>query len=127
MTAEVWFRHRLNSGDLGKLIHRNGADFIELDRPGENLRPYRPSEWIPEKPPSILYPGAPARVAFEADKALCAALNMHLVARKEWLSMSEAARIAWTKNGPKNAEPPNVEIRVKMYETILALLEPLTR
>jgi hypothetical protein len=99
------------TGNLGWLVRRDGHDMIRLDRPQEEiLFPFSAGEWELEDRPRALGPGVAARIAFEAYKALCHVTGKPNRAKMEWHTMSEQARIDFTKKGPKN--PTELESRL---------------
>jgi hypothetical protein len=122
-----FFRHRMYGGDVGWKARRGGREVIILNRPNENPRPYYAHDWIPERPPALLTLAGCAKITFEADKALCVGLCMYERARRDWLNMTEPARIAWMKHGPAKAEEKHRDVRVALYRAIMEKLEPLTR
>jgi hypothetical protein len=64
------------------------------------LRAWVPGNWTPEVVRRELSKFAIARVAFEADKALCKELGLHGVARRIWDKLTDAQRQAFVKDGP---------------------------
>ena len=115
-------RHTL-TGQLGYLVKRSGKLMVREDRPQQEiLRKYSPEEWVDEEQVLPLAKIHAARVAFEADKALCSALSMHQHARKEWMKLSEQERHRWMATGP--VEPLS---RSALYRSVMAALAPYVR
>lgn len=110
-----WYRET-SSGQLGYRVRRGGRDRIRLDRGSEEiLRAFTPGEWSPEKERRPLMAFHLARVAFEADRALCSNIGLPENARKEWSSLSEDQKKAWLTVGPTK-DP----MRKRLYESIQA-------
>lgn len=111
-------------GERGYLIHREGVDYIKLDRPNEEvLRHYNNGQqWVPDVERRPLSKGQIAKVCFEADRELCRALGMYDQTRKDWLDLSDKLRIAWMNDGPQKTPE-----RKALWSAIQMILEPLTR
>jgi hypothetical protein len=121
-SARKLVRHR-QSGDLGYLVKRSGKLMVRLDRPAQEiLRKYSTDEWADEEQVLPLAKIHAARVAFEADKALCGALSMHKEARREWMKLPELERHRWMSVGP--AAPLS---RSALYRSVMAALAPYVR
>jgi hypothetical protein len=121
-SARKLVRHR-QSGDLGYLVKRSGKLMVRLDRPAQEiLRKYGTDEWADEEQVLPLAKIHAARVAFEADKALCGALSMHQHSRKEWMKLSEQERHRWMATGP--VEPLS---RTALYRAVMDVLKPYVR
>ncbi len=102
--ARQYFRHA-ETGDLGYLVMRDGAQKIRYDQPGmDRVVQFKAGDWIPEKDVNPLSLQALARIAFEADKALCAAIGLYAESRREWLNLRDRERIEWTNDGPSGNE-----------------------
>lgn len=114
-------RHRV-TGDLGYLVKRSGKVMVRLDRPAQEILRKHDADWIEEERQLPLAQIHVARVAFEADRALCAALSMHEHARKTWNQLSDPERHAWIAKGP--VAP--IERRA-LYRHVREALEPFTR
>lgn len=114
----LFYRH-VTTGDLGWLVRREGHDCIRLDRPAQEItRLYKEVEWIPEREHRPLTKLQLVQIAFEADKRLCFFLGKHDLARREWLSMKDEQRIAWSENGPGPGGG-----RPELFRAILKTLE----
>jgi hypothetical protein len=114
-----WFSDA-KTGDRGWLVRRDGRQYVRLDR-GENetLRPYQEHGWIPLKEVRPLTRMQLSQVAFEADRKLCFYLGLHNEARREWLSLSDEARIKWMAKGPAGGHPA----RVKLWRHVMGCLK----
>lgn len=90
------------TGDLGYFVRRDGKDCIRLDRPSEEIvKAYTgQQDWVDEQAARPISDHQMGRVCFEADRALCLALGLHGDARREWISLTDAQRIHWMKEGP---------------------------
>ena len=111
-----YYRHG-TTGDLGWLVLRDGKDWIRLDRgegADEHLRPFRRLDWIEEHEHREMSQAHIARVAFEADKALCMALGMHERGQLDWMKLSDEARIKWVDRGP----PMSHALRRRLYDSV---------
>jgi len=107
------------TGDRGFLVRMDDRDWIRMDRGAgvEDLRPYRASDWIEERETRRLSAAAVARVAFDADRALCAALGLVKESRRDWLSLSDSERIQWMNDGPPD------DPRSALRSAVIAALE----
>jgi hypothetical protein len=112
-----------DSGDLGYLVRRDGKTWIKLDRVGQEiLRPFRDGKWTAEvehRPLTRYHAGC---VTFEADKALCRALGVADLGRRDWLSLTDDKRNDWIENGPGPRDPK----RLELYEGIRSILDKMT-
>lgn len=101
---ERQFVRHVDTGELGYLVRRQGQQKVRLHNEGQEiLRAWVPGNWTPEVVRRELSKFAIARVAFEADKALCKELGLHGVARRIWDKLTEAQRMAFVKDGPTGA------------------------
>lgn len=118
----VYYRHA-TTGDLGYLVTRDGNPKIKYDLNSQDrVVPFRQGEWIPEKRHAPLTVGGVARVAYEADKALCQALGIH-GEHPDWLSLPEQKRIRFSTRGPSDGP----EIRQRLWGRTMQLLSELTK
>lgn len=109
-----FWRHTTN-GEKGYLVHREGKEYIRLDRPGDPVeRVFRPQDWLPEVEARPLSPMVRARIAWAADQELCAGLG--IAQRKDWLNLPEAHRVRWMEAGP--TEPA----RRKLYDALMSAI-----
>lgn len=119
----TYYRH-VRTGDLGYLVNREGRDYIRMDRPGDVVeRIFRVDDWLPETERRPLTPMAVAKVAFEADRALCVALGLHGDGGKVWANLPEMERVAWMQQGPPTRELS----RLKLWRAVVGQLEELTQ
>jgi len=90
-----YLRHS-TTGDLARVVQKDGELFIKPDLPGSPVYyPYtRWRDFRIEENAKKLPPGSWARVAYEADRALC---EMHPELRRqpEWLSLAPHVKAAW--------------------------------
>ena len=123
VTDRIYYRNT-TTGEKGWLVSRDGKQFMQLNRPAEEiLLPYRPTEWVPERDSRPLTRQQIAQVAFEADKKLCLFLGLHKESRRQWLSMTDEDRIEWCENGPL----PDCEsglMRTIVFGVVLESLKP---
>lgn len=120
--ARRWYRDK-QTGQLGYMVERHGREMIKLDRPAQDLvEPFNAGKWEPISSDRPVSRAQVARIAFEADRALCRMLALHGEARKEWLSLSDKDRIAWVANGPP-ADPP---LRRALHAAITGLFPNVT-
>lgn len=111
------------TGDLGYLVKRSGKLMVRLDRPNQEiLKRYSEDGWQDEETQRPLAPIHAAKVAFEADRALCAALSMHEHAKKDWSKLSDGERHKWLSQGP--VAPLE---RTALYRAVMDILKPFTR
>jgi hypothetical protein len=95
-----WVRHRI-TGQAGWIVTKDGKSYVHPDRPsGVNLVPYKKGEWLEERDRRTLTRYQIASVAFEADKALCVAMNLTAEYRP-WVSLSGDERQRWRDAGPE--------------------------
>lgn len=125
MTDRVYYRHK-TTGDRGYLLEVDGQKHIKYDRPFDpttiRFTPAEEGNWELDKHPEPFSIGQAITVVFEADRALCNILGLYGEGKRSWQSMLEKDRVKFILEGPK--EPP---IRAKVYKTLRAILEPLTR
>lgn len=122
--AREWVTHT-KEGSRGWKVKRGGRDYVKLDNPAfDHVIVYRESEWRPEHDHRPLTRWAIAKVAFEADKALCVALGQIALSKREWIDLKEEARLAWMQDGPTGSRPED-KIRRGLWARVMAELEPL--
>lgn len=115
----VHYRH-LQTGDLGYLVRRDGRSVIRLDRSQEEiLKPFSKVNWALDNEHRPMSKHQVTRIAFAADKALCACIGLHDKARKEFEDLTEGERIRWAEKGPTG----KIE-RMRMYRAVHKALEP---
>lgn len=125
MTEQRVYYRSTKDGELGWMVERDGARYIQLNRPMEEvLRFYNENEWIPETEHRPVSRAALGRVCYEADVALCRALGLHGATQKTWLDLTDKQRIAWMKRGPGEQHDA---ARRALWQAIQMVMEPLTR
>lgn len=119
-----YVRHAQN-GELGYLVEREGRQTVKLDNAGQEiLRPYVPGDWVPETVRRQLMPMAVARVAFEADKALCRELGLHQLAIRSWDKLKDGQRQDFAARGPGKAGSGP---RNRLWMAVKVILEESTK
>lgn len=109
----LYYRH-VTQGHLGYLVQKDGRDYIQFDRVGEPvLRHFKHEEWIAEAEPRPLSDIAIARIAYEADRALCRALGMPQT--KDWLNLHDDERVSFLHNGPPSAVRQGLWLAIHAY------------
>lgn len=99
----VWYTHA-TTGDRGYAVRREGRDLVRRDRPGiDDVSDPRDWKRIVDETPTFSAIQI-AQICFEADKKLCWALGQPDLAKREWLDLSEAARIKWLNEGPRTSK-----------------------
>jgi hypothetical protein len=117
-----WYRSA-QMGQRGYLVRENGVTYVRLDRNSEKLlRHFRTSEWVPELQDQPLTDLQRAEVCFNADRALCKALNLHDLARKEWLALTDGQKQEWIELGPQGDKH-----RRQMYALLQMYLKKVAR
>jgi hypothetical protein len=112
-TPRLYYRHT-RTGDLGYLVQKDGRDFIAYDRAGDPiLKVFKHGDWIAEAEPRPLSAVAIARVAYDADAALCIALG--LPKQKPWLSLLDDERIQFMQHGPPSAVRQGLYLVITAY------------
>jgi hypothetical protein len=115
----TYLRHEL-TGDLVRIVEHEGKMMIKPDLPGSPV--YYPMtrlhEFIVQEQPKRLPPGSWARVAFEADRALCE-VHPEFKRQPEWISLHPVAKAAWIERRHKF---DNV-IRLELNNLIHAFLD----
>ena len=108
-------------GQRAYLVHHDGAECLRLDRPSEELYRKLGPEWSPDAQTYLASPHQVAKVAFIADRALCAITGDHLEAKEEWINLPEKERIRFMEDGPDS-----VGIRDKLFKAITRTLKEMT-
>lgn len=124
----VYYRSSAD-GQRAYLVRRNGKDMLRLDRPMEEiLHPVSKVDgavggpWTPDVQIHPLTAHAVAKIAFVADRALCAAMGQPVLAKHaDWLSQKEQVRIDFMENGPDTGD-----VRDDLYDAIMGTLKKLT-
>lgn len=107
------------TGDRGYLVKRDGKRCIQLDRPNQEIIRRLDDNWLEEDATRPITPIAAARIYFEADKALCAALGDQEKGRSDWAKLTDAQRHLWMTEGPKRPMQ-----RAVLYKGLVKLMEP---
>jgi len=109
-----------NTGDLAYVVIHEGRVVIKPDIPGSPV--YYPAtqayNWNIELKPKKLPPGSFARVAYEADRALCE-IHPEMKKQPEWLSLPAQKKAAWIE---ARVAFDNV-LRQELYNAIIKTLE----
>lgn len=94
----------MRDGQLGRVVVMDDGKLgVRLDRGATvQIEPYHPQVWHNEDAPPKLQMMQLARVAYEADRALRVARGEY--GAKEWMSMREQDRLAWSQGGPPAAD-----------------------
>lgn len=111
-----WVRSS-NDGQLGYLVRHDGEMKVKLDRSEVILKPFNQHQWRDAEDIRALTPMQAARVAYEADRAYRLATGTQPSLAKEWISLKDEERIAWTRT-------PNDlgERRKQLREAILSVV-----
>lgn len=91
----TYLRHS-KTGDLARVVEHEGKMAIKPDLPGSPVY-YPISRYVEfniEEHPTKLPPGSWARIAYEADRALCE-LHPELKRQVEWNSLHPLTKAAW--------------------------------
>lgn len=115
--SRSWYRNAA-TGDRGYVVRRDGKAMIRLDRPHQEILKRLDETWIEEDATRPLSPIHIARICFEADRALCAALGDMQKARADWQKLTDHQRQAWITQGP--ARPAQ---RAVLYSAIRQVME----
>lgn len=100
----VYYRHN-QTGDRGYLVRREGRDAIRRDRPNIDDYTFQLGDWNKEVVEAKRFTEVQiAIIQFEADKKLCWALGLPALGKREWIDLTEKARLDWMKEGPKTPE-----------------------
>lgn len=109
----LYYRH-VREGHLGFLVQKEGRDYIQFDRVGDPvLRVFKHDDWIAEAEPRPLSEVAIAKIAYEADAALCQALG--LGKQKIWLNLHDEERVGFMRNGPPSSVRQGLYLVIHAY------------
>ncbi len=115
----TYLRHG-RTGDLARVVEHEGKMAIKPDLPGSPV--YYPisrfHEFNIEEQPKKLPPGSWARVAYEADRALCE-IHPEFKRQKDWNSVHPVEKAAWIERRYKF---DNV-LRLELYNLICDFLD----
>lgn len=119
---EVVLRH-VSEGTIGR--HVPGSDRVRVEMAGGRVvwRPYHEQQWVSQDDASMrpISPAQLARIAFEADRALCMVTGHHKEGRATWDTLFEGDRASWIESGPQGVS----EIRSELYRAIRSVLRRL--
>lgn len=122
--AREWYRHA-KEGSNGWKVYRGGRPHIKLDNArADNCLFYREQDWIADTEHRPLTKWAIAKVAFEADKALCIALGLVDKSKREWRNLRDETRQAWMDQGPRGTTPED-KVRKQFFDDVMKSLGPL--
>lgn len=109
-----------NTGDLARIIEHEGKVKIKPDIPGSPVYydAHQYYNWNVELRPKALPPGSYARVAYEADRALCE-IHPDLKKQPEWLSLEAKKKAAFIEGRVKF---DNL-LRQTLYNAVVKTLE----
>jgi hypothetical protein len=114
------FLRNKETGDLAQVVEKDNDWFIKPDLPGSPV--YYPASQAHrfniEQTPKKLPPGSFARVAYEADLALCK-IHTDLKPGKEWISLNPVHKAQWIEGNVKLDNP----LRIRLYTAIIKCLE----
>lgn len=94
----IFYRH-VRTGDRGYLYEENGKKRIRRDS-GVGDYPFNAHEWTIDRETRPLTEHVLTQTMFEADKVICRAVGLHNLAVRQWHSLTDEQRIAWSKEGP---------------------------
>lgn len=115
----TYLRHE-KTGDLARVVEHEGKMAIKPDLPGSPV--YYPMsrvhEFVVQLGPQKLPPGSWARVAYEADRALCD-IHPELKRQKEWHSVHPLEKAYWIERKYKF----DSVLRLELYNLICNFLD----
>lgn len=114
------FLRNKQTGDLARIVIHEDKAQIKPDIPGSPV--YYPinqfNNWSIELKAKKLPPGSFARVAYEADRALCE-IHPDMKKQPEWLSLHPMDKAKWIEAKVKFKEV----LRLELYNKIIQCLE----
>lgn len=115
----TYLRHA-KTGDLARVVQHEGKMAIKPDLPGSPVfyPMTRLHEFNVEEHPKKLPPGSWARVAYEADRALCE-IHPELKRQPEWNSVHPQVKAAWIE---RRFKFDNI-VRLELHNLISAFLD----
>lgn len=119
-SERVYYRRNLD-GQRAYVVRRNDEECLRLDRPGEELLSAKDNTWTVDSQSYPMTAHQAAKIAWVADKALCACVGEHQEAKKDWINTPEKERIRFMKEGPDEGN-----IRDQLYAAIMNCLKDLT-
>lgn len=116
----TWYRHAVTA-DKGFLCRVKGRTMIRYDRPNDPtaIVPYESGEWNIDREHRPMSALQTTLVAYAADQQLCRVLGLHRKV-KDFISLSDKARIAWIHRGPEKPA-----IRGELYQAVRETLRKL--
>jgi hypothetical protein len=113
-----------STGDLFKIVRDSDGLWIQRDIPNSTQRfvATQICNFVVEKRPELLPPGSMARVAYEADRALCE-VSPALPRQKEWLSLDARTKAAWVER--RVAFKDSHLLRMKLHNAVNRVLQEL--
>lgn len=115
----TYVRHK-ETGQLAQVTVHEGKVVIKPDIPGSPVY-YNAAQyynWVVELKAKELPPGSYARVAYEADRALCE-IHPDLKRQPEWLSLNAKDKAAWIEARVSFNNP----LRLELYNAVVKTLE----
>lgn len=125
-SERVYYRHR-DTGELAYLVRFGDKAKLRLNRPGELILRQLNDQWFKDEDfGAKLEPMQRAKVALEADKALCEVLGLIPLARRDWTRMNDRQRISWCHNGPEALGDPTPDaVRRQLWQKVMSVMERL--
>lgn len=118
-SERTYYRSR-EDGQRGWLVKRDGKDMVRLDRASEVIiLPI--DKFDPDRQLHVMSKHQAAKIAFVADRALCAATGDYKASKVDWLDLTDKQRIKFMNNGPNVGG-----FRDEFFEGIMGLLKDLT-
>ena len=112
--GRVYMRHKQTS-DRGWQVVREGREAIRYDRGEVDQYMFNIDEWQLESDQLPKYSDIQiAQVCLEADKKLCWALGQQDLAKRDWMAMTDRARIKWMQDGP----PVSAKERTALFTVV---------
>lgn len=119
-SERVYYRSNVD-GQRAYVVRRNDEECLRLDRPGEELLRAKDGTWTLDAQAYPMTAHQAAKIAWVADKALCACIGEHQESKRDWLSTPEKERIRFMKEGPDEGN-----VRDKLYLAIMKCLKDFT-
>ena len=119
-SERVYYRSRLD-GQRAYIVHHEGEECLRLDRPAEHVYRKLNADWAPDVQTYGASPHQVAKVAFIADRALCAITGDHVESKEEWINLPEKERIRFMEEGPDSGG-----IRDELFKAITRTLKEMT-
>lgn len=115
----TWMRHK-ETGDMGQVVEEDGDWWIRPNIPGSPVRypATQAMRWSVEQQPRKLPPGSYARIAYDANRALCE-IHPELKKPVDWLSLGAHEKARWIE---ARVQFKNV-LQARLYAAIIKTLE----